>query len=172
MNSPLENRESRFTWLAEGNAKQARKRVAAKVLIRDQIGRILLVNPTYKEHWDMPGGMAEANEPPRFAARREIAEELGVHLEVGALLALDWIGPHGPWDDQLVFIFDGGTLPDDTINELTITDREISEFGFFSAPETSRLLRTDVAERLMHAVDSLTTNHTHYTEQHDVDRSD
>lgn len=172
MNSPLENRESRFTWLAEGNAKQARKRVAAKVLIRDQIGRILLVNPTYKEHWDMPGGMAEANEPPRFAARREIAEELGVHLEVGALLALDWIGPHGPWDDQLVFIFDGGTLPGDAINALTITDREISEFGFFSAPEASRLLRTDVAERLMHAVDSLTTNHTHYTEQHDVDHSD
>ncbi|MGH3802205.1 MAG: NUDIX domain-containing protein [Pseudonocardiaceae bacterium] len=172
MNSPPKDRDSRYSWLAEGNSKQARKRVAAKVLIRDQLGRILLVNPTYKEHWDMPGGMAEANEPPRFAAEREIVEELGIHVEAGALLVLDWIAPHGPWDDQLVFIFDGGTLPGDAINELTITDREISESGFFSASDASRLLRTDVAKRLMHAVDSFATNRTRYTEQRDVDYPD
>lgn len=120
----------------------------------------------------MPGGMAEANEPPRFAAEREIVEELGVHVAAGALLVLDWIGPHGPWDDQLVFIFDGGTLPGDAINELTIADREISELGFFSASDASRLLRTDVAKRLMHAVDSLATNRTRYTEQRDIDYPD
>jgi hypothetical protein len=44
--------------------------------------------------------------------------------------------------------------------------------GFFSAPDASRLLRTDVTERLMRAVDSLTTNRTHYTEQREVDHSD
>jgi hypothetical protein len=32
----------RFAYLAEGNAKQARKRVAADVLIRDRFGRIWL----------------------------------------------------------------------------------------------------------------------------------
>jgi ADP-ribose pyrophosphatase YjhB (NUDIX family) len=172
MNNPAKGRDFRLSWLAEGNAKQARKRVAAKVLIRDQTGQILLVNPTYKKHWDMPGGMAEDNEPPRFAAEREIFEELGVHVETGSLLALDWIGPHGPWDDQLVFTFDGGMLPDGTINELTIKDREISEFEFFSASDASRLLRADVAERLMRAVDSLTTQRTYYTEQRNVDHPD
>jgi ADP-ribose pyrophosphatase YjhB (NUDIX family) len=50
-------------YLAEGNARQARKRVAADVLFRDPEGRILLVDPTYKPDWDVPGGMAEANEP-------------------------------------------------------------------------------------------------------------
>lgn len=44
-------------YLAEGNAKQARKRVAADVLLRDPSGRVLLVNPTYKPGWDLPGGM-------------------------------------------------------------------------------------------------------------------
>ncbi|WP_245627708.1 hypothetical protein [Actinomadura oligospora] len=39
--------EARFAYLAEGNARQARKRVAADVLVRDEAGRILLVNPTY-----------------------------------------------------------------------------------------------------------------------------
>jgi 8-oxo-dGTP pyrophosphatase MutT (NUDIX family) len=172
VNSPPKDRDSRYSWLAEGNAKQARKRVAAKIIIRDQIGRILLVNPTYKEYWDVPGGMAEANEPPRFAAEREIVEELGVHVEAGALLVLDWIGPHGPWDDQLVFIFDGGTLSGDAISKLAITDREISELGFFSASDASRLLRPDVAKRLMRAVDSFAANRTHYTEQYDIDYPD
>ena len=37
----------RFAYLAEGNAKQARKRVAADVLILDRASRVLLVDPTY-----------------------------------------------------------------------------------------------------------------------------
>jgi hypothetical protein len=61
----------RWAYLAEGNAKQARKRVAADVLLGDDAGRVLLVNPTYKEHWDLPGGMVEAN---RAAAVRELRE--------------------------------------------------------------------------------------------------
>ncbi|HUR02170.1 MAG TPA: NUDIX hydrolase, partial [Nonomuraea sp.] len=46
--------------LAEGNARQARKRVGVDALIRDHHGRVLLVDPTYKPDWDVPGGMAEA----------------------------------------------------------------------------------------------------------------
>jgi 8-oxo-dGTP pyrophosphatase MutT (NUDIX family) len=167
-----DDRDSRFSWLAEGNAKQARKRVAAKVIIRDQTGRILLVNPTYKKYWDLPGGMVEANEPPRVAAEREIVEELGFQATIDHLLGIDWIGPHGPWDDQLVFIFDGGVLVDDKINELKIVDSEISEFGFFCAHDASQLLRRDVAHRLMRAVDSLETYRTNYLEHQNVDHSE
>jgi 8-oxo-dGTP pyrophosphatase MutT (NUDIX family) len=72
--------------LAEGNAKQARKRVGVDALILDHDGRILLVDPTYKPNWDLPGGMAETNEPPLDALRRELAEELGLHLPEGMAL--------------------------------------------------------------------------------------
>lgn len=161
--------DPRFSWLAEGNAKQARKRVAAKVVIRDQAGCILLVDPTYKDYWDLPGGMVEANESPRVAAEREISEELGFQAKIGHLLGIDWIGEHGPWDDQLVFVFDGGIIADAVIKELRITDSEISGFGFFSAPNASRLLRRDVAQRLMRAVDSLETGQVSYLEHQNVD---
>src|SRR5262249_47705816 len=93
---------ARYAYLAEGNAKQARKRVAADVLHRYSAGRLLLVNPTYKDYWDLPGGMAESNEPPRMAAERELREELGLTIIVGRVLVVDWDGPHDPWDDQLV----------------------------------------------------------------------
>ena len=66
--------------LAEGNAGQARKRVGADVLIRDGLDRVLRWTRTYKPDWDLPGGMAEANEPPQLAAWRELREELGVDL--------------------------------------------------------------------------------------------
>lgn len=164
-----ENKDSRFLWLAEGNAKQARKRVAAKVVIRDQSGRILLVNPTYKEYWDLPGGMVEANEPPRVAAEREVAEELGFRAKIGHLLGVDWVGPHGPWDDQLIFVFDGGILTDATIKKLEVVDSEILDFGFFLTCDASRLLRGDVAQRLMRAIDSLETYRICYLEHQIVE---
>ncbi|MGH3817420.1 MAG: NUDIX domain-containing protein [Pseudonocardiaceae bacterium] len=118
------------------------------IRLRDQTGRIFLANPTYKEYWDLPGRMAEANEPPRVAAEREVAEELGFQAKISHLISVDWIGPHGPWDDYLIFMFDGGTLVDAAIKRLIITDSEISEFGFFSVRDTSRLLRKDAARRL------------------------
>jgi len=34
----------------------ATPRVAAGVLFRDAQGRVLLVKPTYKDGWDIPGG--------------------------------------------------------------------------------------------------------------------
>src|SRR5215212_3643453 len=117
-------------YLAEGNARQPRKRVAADVIIRDHNGRILLVNPNYKPGWDLPGGMVEANEPPIDAARRELREELGLDLQIGPLLGVDWIPPHEPWDDTLVFVFDGGVLTRPAIERLQITDDELSEFRF------------------------------------------
>ena len=97
-------------YLAEGNAAQPRKRVGADVLIRDRQGRILLVQPKYKPDWDLPGGIGEANEPPAETVHRELKEELGLDLHAGQLLCLDWVVPHGPWDDSLVPIFDGGSL--------------------------------------------------------------
>jgi ADP-ribose pyrophosphatase YjhB (NUDIX family) len=86
-------------YLAEGNATQARKRVSADAIVRDERGQVLVVRPTYKPGWDMPGGMAEANERPDIAARRELREELGLDLIVGRLarpLAIPHPRPGGP----------------------------------------------------------------------------
>ncbi|MEV4433615.1 NUDIX hydrolase [Streptomyces sp. NPDC049555] len=127
-------------YLAEGNAKQARKRVAADVLLRDDVGRVLLVKPTYKEAWDLPGGMAEANESPREAARRELREELGLAVDLHGLLCVDWVPPHGPWDDQLAFIFDGGVLGAEQRGTLGPTDDELSACAFFVPDEALHLL--------------------------------
>jgi 8-oxo-dGTP diphosphatase len=157
-----------FTHLAEGNARQARKRVAADVLVRDEAGRVLLVDPSYKSEWDLPGGMAEDNETPRCAAAREFQEELGTMLEVGRLLAIEWVAPHGPWDDLLAFIFDGGMLTPEQITALKITDCEISAIEFVHWDEAEHRLRPYVWQRLHRARKALLAGSVDYYERLDI----
>ena len=133
-------------YLAEGNAKQARKRVAADVLVRNPAGHVLLVNPTYKPGWDLPGGMAEANEPPETAACRELREELGTEVDLQGLLVVDWVAPHGPWDDQIAFIYDGGIL--DAAEALRPHDHELHEARFVPLDTARELLRERLRCRL------------------------
>ena len=111
------------------------------MIMRDEGGRVVLVNPTYKPDWDLPGGMAEANEPPHLAARRELREELGLDLHVHRMLCVDWVAPHGPWDDSLMFIFDGGILTDGQRARLRPVDPELSEVRLFAPEEAAQLLR-------------------------------
>ncbi|MBJ7903445.1 NUDIX domain-containing protein [Streptomyces sp. DSM 110735] len=149
-------------YLAEGNAKQARKRVAADVLLRDPAGRVLLVNPTYKPGWDLPGGMAEANEAPEDTVRRELMEELGVRVTPRGLLVVDWVGPHGPWDDQLAFVFDCGTLDQERADRLRPRDDELSEVAFVTAAEAVDRLRDRIRLRFEHALTALATGRPLY----------
>jgi protein-L-isoaspartate O-methyltransferase/8-oxo-dGTP pyrophosphatase MutT (NUDIX family) len=82
------------------------------VLFRDVAGRVLLVEPTYREDDALllPGGSVEADgESPREAAEREVAEELGVFLPVGRVLAVDWTAA-GDRPPLHATVFDGGVL--------------------------------------------------------------
>lgn len=142
--------------LAEGNRTQARKRVSVDGLILDQQGRILLVNPRYKPGWDMPGGMAEANEPPLDTLRRELSEELG--LGVGprpCLLIIDWVPPHDPWDDLLNMIFHTRTLQPGQISAIRLQDGELDEYRFFTPAQADELLQPRTARRLKSALHAL-----------------
>jgi 8-oxo-dGTP diphosphatase len=83
--------------------------MAAGVLIRDTDDNVLLVKPTYKDGWDIPGGYVEPGESPAQACSRELVEELGLRSPVGRLLVVDW-APHPDEGDKVLWIFDGGTM--------------------------------------------------------------
>jgi 8-oxo-dGTP pyrophosphatase MutT (NUDIX family) len=156
-NVPLYRRDPQAweAYLAEGNAKQARKRVSADALIRDETGRTLLVDPGYKPGWDLPGGMAEANESPDSCVAREIREELGLDLDPGAMLCIDWVPPHGPWDDLLAFVFDGGVLTSDQIARIHLLDGELEKFEFCAEEEAAARLRPRARRRAQAALTAL-----------------
>jgi len=123
--------------------------MAAGVLFRDADGRVLLVKPSYKAGWDIPGGYVEPGESPKDAARREVLEELGIEPPIGRLLVVDW-APHPNEGDKLLFIFDGGRLDDPKMS--SPAPDEIEEIRFWSADELPKVLPIRLQSRVASAV--------------------
>lgn len=89
-----------------------KKRVIAHAVFRHPDGRVLLLETSYKEDWELPGGVVEPGESPRLGAQREIHEELGITVELSEPVVVDWMPPYLGWSDAVEFIFDAGTLLD------------------------------------------------------------
>ncbi|MFD5254331.1 NUDIX domain-containing protein [Streptomyces bobili] len=124
--------------------------LSAAAIITDQIGRVLLVHPTYREddRWLLPGGAADPDEHPLDACRREIAEELALReTALPRVLAVHSLSPHHPdirpgiaCPGEIRYIFDGGTLTPDQIQALRLPSTELSEFAFFETRDAVRRL--------------------------------
>src|SRR3954454_15901302 len=59
--------------------------VGAVALLRRPDGRVLLVDQRHSEGWALPGGLLRRRESPADAVVREVAEEVGVRLDVASL---------------------------------------------------------------------------------------
>jgi 8-oxo-dGTP diphosphatase len=113
--------------------------VAAGALITDPAGRVLLVKPNYRDHWTLPGGICEHGEPPHLGCAREVTEELGLELGVGALLAIDWARPYRQEARPVMhFMFDGGALEDGA--GIVLQREELDDFRFTDPAEMSGYL--------------------------------
>ena len=114
----------------ETRPPMSRPRVAAGALFFDAQGRILLVKPTYKEGWDIPGGYVEPGETPYKACVREVNEELGLRRGVGRLLVVDW-APSPTDGDKVLFVFNGGNLTHEELGEVHLPQDELAAFDLF-----------------------------------------
>ena len=73
------------------NSFLPRKRAISQMLVRDTDDRVLLCQLTYKQDWDLPGGVVEVGESPQLAVAREVTEELGLDIKAGNLVLTDWL---------------------------------------------------------------------------------
>jgi 8-oxo-dGTP diphosphatase len=122
----------------------ATPRVAAGALFLDEQGRVLLVHPTYKDTWDIPGGYVERGESPAAACRREIAEELGVDSAPRRLLAVDW-APSDSEGDKLLFLFDCGELPSD---QVVLDGLELDRWDWVEPSQLDQYVIDRIARRI------------------------
>ncbi|MGU3654516.1 NUDIX domain-containing protein [Mycolicibacterium sp. A43C] len=88
----------------------ARFRQGAGALITTSDGRIIMIDTTYRDFYELPGGAVEHGETPAQACARECREELHHVIEVGRLLAIDHQCDPGVQGDSVMYIFDGGSI--------------------------------------------------------------
>ncbi|SCF49246.1 Protein-L-isoaspartate O-methyltransferase [Streptomyces sp. LcepLS] len=128
-------------------AEHAAPAGCADLLIRDAHGRVLLVEPTYKDGWDLPGGMLE-DEEPAHAAVREVREELGIDVFAGRLLVEDTV-PRGRWGRSIVARIYAGHPPHEVRTEaLRLDPGEIAAAEFVGEEEALRRVPEELAKRL------------------------
>lgn len=138
------------TDAAAWHNSRPKKRMGAGALIMDTRGRVLLVEPTYQDTWQIPGGSVEADESPRETCTREVVEELGIAHPIGRLLCLDWQAPRDGRVESLAFLYDGGILPDPSA--IRLPPGELASWQYASPDDLDRFLVDRLARRVRAAI--------------------
>jgi ADP-ribose pyrophosphatase YjhB (NUDIX family) len=122
-------------------------------LIFDKAGRLLILKPTYKAAWTVPGGQIEpTGESPWEACRRETFEECGLHVERARLACVDFLRPRAGRPGGMRFLFDCGALRKRRLAAIELDRAEISEHLFVSPDDADALLSGPVRRRVRAAI--------------------
>jgi ADP-ribose pyrophosphatase YjhB (NUDIX family) len=128
----------------------------AAVLFRDAEGRILAVEPNYREGWALPGGTVESadGESPRQGAHRETLEEIGLDLAPGRLLTVVWVrGPGRP--PIAAYLYDGGVLSAGQLDSIVLQEEELVSWRLLERAEIPAYFPGTLALRVTAALDVL-----------------
>jgi 8-oxo-dGTP diphosphatase len=150
--------------LGDYTATLPRKRMASGVLFTDRAGRVLLVEPTYKDYWEIPGGCVEPDESPHAAAAREVQEELGLRVKPGRLLVVDWVARRGGRTEGVMFVHFGGVMSTEWTEQIELPAGELRSWAWCDRAEAEERLSDLLSRRVRAAVHALRQNTTSYLE--------
>ena len=123
--------------------------VSAGAIILDQHGGLLILKPTYKSGWTIPGGIMEADgESPWDACRREVREETGLNVEAGRLVCVDTRPAKADGQLGLRFLFHCGTLTPQAQAGVRVQREEVSRYRFAMPEQALALLRAPISRRV------------------------
>ncbi len=133
------------------DTKHDRYPLAVHVFLLDRHGRVLLMRRAGSGYADgqlgLPAGHVDLGETPIECAVREVAEEVGLAVRSGRLLAVHWSAPRPPRPRAfLSFVFDCGTVAADT--PIRLQEEELDGYVFAEPARALRLMDPALAPRL------------------------
>jgi 8-oxo-dGTP diphosphatase len=141
-----------------------KQRTAAGVLFTDDFGRSLVVEPTYKNYWQLPAGVVDADESHLTATERALSRELGLSIKPGRLLVVDWVPPSPNRIEGLLFVYDGATLSSDQSSAITLPPGELRRWAWCTESELQDRLPAHMLRRTQAALRARTDGTTLYLE--------
>ncbi len=122
---------------------------SAGALIRDEDHRLLILKPSYKKGWTIPGGQIDENgESPWEACRRETLEECGLQVTRGRLVCVDFLRPRPNRPGGVRFLFDCGTFSDRQLRSIRLQEEEIVDHQLVQMAEALELLSGPLRRRV------------------------
>lgn len=122
--------------------------MGAGVIILNQNDELLVVKASYRDYWTLPGGVVDKDESPGQAAAREVEEEIGLKLAIKQLLAVSYNFSNPEWDENLQWIFWGGKLSEQEIENIKVDGEEITAWRFADLKEADKLTQKNMSERM------------------------
>ena len=123
--------------------------VSSGALIFDQAGQLLILKPTYKSGWTIPGGVMEADgETPWDACRREVREECGIEVRKGRLACVDFRPSRPGHPGGIRFLFDCGPTDDAVLRAITVQPEEVAEHRLVPLDTALVMLRPPIRRRV------------------------
>jgi 8-oxo-dGTP pyrophosphatase MutT (NUDIX family) len=135
---------------------------SAGALIFDTAGRLLILKPSYKKGWTIPGGQIESDgESPWEACRRETLEECGLEITHGRLVCVDFLRPKPNRVGGVRFLFRCGSFTDEQLGTIRLQESEIESYRLVGLSEARVLMSGPVGRRVSA---SLANDHCIYLE--------
>jgi 8-oxo-dGTP pyrophosphatase MutT (NUDIX family) len=140
--------------------------MASGAVIRNLAGAVLVVEPSYKSLWELPGGVVEIGESPLAAVVREVREELAIELdaEVLTLISLDYLNETDERTEALQFLFAAPVLNEMQIRNIKLRRDELRGYAFLWPEDAARRLGPVVGPRLLRAIHAIRSQSVVYWE--------
>jgi 8-oxo-dGTP diphosphatase len=139
----------------------ARPGCGAAALFVDSTGEVLIVEPTDKATWEIPGVQVQRGETPREACVRALHDQLALDVAPGRLLVVDW----APFvrEERVRFVFDGGELTDEQLEDIELAP-ELTSWAFLPPEELFVMVEPRLVRRVTAALAARAAGITTYLE--------
>lgn len=140
-----------------------KKFMGAGVIFVDDQDRVLILETTYKEHWEVPGGLVDEEESPLDAAVREVKEELGIDVDRALLrlTTIDFQHIQGVKPDNIQIHFWGGVIDPSAI---ILDSDELKSFKFIDSSDLEEYCKPALARRTQATLQAAKEGRTVYLE--------
>lgn len=129
-----------------------RHSVSVAGIVLDAAGQVLVIRRADNGHWEPPGGVLELGETLEEGVRREILEETGVNVEVGALTGVYKNLPKG----VVALVY--RCTPLDGTAQPTVEAREVR---WMTIKDATAAMASTFAVRVHDALDGAVHSRTH-----------
>lgn len=143
---------------------QASKPVGVRIVLFDGVDDLLVLKPRDNDRWYIPGGWLLPNESPKHACSRLIKQQTGLDVPSARFLCVDYKHQSDNQPESLQFLFYGGVVGGEAIDQIKLDTAEFEEFRFESTETALHMLTVSGADRVRMSLNVLARDEGYYLE--------